>query len=79
MVKLFTKHPQSIGETYSQHAVYALKTAGILLWSGCALIIHALLPWLFKETASNNIDTLYTQLTRRKSKTQSTISTIETQ
>ena len=79
MLKLFTKHPQSIGETYGQHSCYALKTAAILLGSGCALFIHALFPWLFKDTASNNVCKLYAQLTERKRLAQSSNNTTETQ
>ena len=55
MKNIFTTHPNSIGESYYQHFKFALWLGVTLIKAGCAVIIHALLPFLFVETAGRNI------------------------
>lgn len=63
---LFTKHPRSIGETYLQHLCYAMIQAFRLIFSGFALLIHSIFPFLFEFTASNTINKLSKKLAERK-------------
>lgn len=53
MSNLFTKHPNSIGETYWQHFWFATCFAANLLVAGICCLIHAIFPFVFKDTASN--------------------------
>ena len=53
MIKLFTSHPKSIGETYFQHFVFASKFALQMLIGGIACFLHAVFPFLFASTGSN--------------------------
>ncbi len=62
---LFTAHPKSIGETYTQHAAFAIPFATRLIYSGCALLVHAVLPFLFIHTASHQVTALYAQMRNR--------------
>jgi hypothetical protein len=48
----FTKHPASVGETYYQHFNYALSVAIVLFCLTIILVIHSILPFLFKNTVS---------------------------
>lgn len=50
---LFTKHPESIGETYWQHCYAACIMGGKMIVGGIACILHAIFPFIFEKTASN--------------------------
>lgn len=49
----FTSHPENMGETYWQHLWEAGKFAFLMIIGGVACLIHAILPFLFEQTASN--------------------------
>ncbi len=51
-LRAFTEHPASVGESYWQHLAFALGFAGKLMLAGLAALVHALLPFLFRTTAS---------------------------
>lgn len=61
----FTKHPNSINETYFQHLKCALTFGVKCLIAGFAVIIHSFLPFLFEFTASNIVKKLNDQLQNR--------------
>jgi len=54
-LRAFTEHPASVGESYWQHLAFALGFSLRLLLAGLAALVHALLPFLFKTTASRLI------------------------
>ncbi len=59
MVKYFIDHPASVGETYSAHLLTA-STFGIKLFiAAIVCLVHAVLPFLFKETGSRIITDLH--------------------
>ena len=66
--RLFTEHPESVGETYGEHLVRAWWFGGRMVIAGLACMLHALLPFLFVHTGSEAIDELYArmQATRRR-------------
>ena len=51
--KLFTKHPNCIGETYWQHNRCAIKYSLMFFLAGVVCMIHAWFPFLFEKTASS--------------------------
>ncbi len=55
LLRAFTDHPASVGESYWQHLAFALGFAVKLLLAGLAALVHAILPFLFKTTASRLI------------------------
>lgn len=55
LLRAFTDHPASVGEGYWQHLAFALGFAAKLLLAGLAALVHAVLPFLFKTTASRMI------------------------
>ena len=59
MKHLFTEHPASVGESYWQHLLQASTFGTTLLLTGLACLFHGLLPFLFKNTGSNNIRRLH--------------------
>lgn len=57
--KAFTEHPESTGETYLQHLWFTAKMSARFTYSGAAIVLHGLLPFLCTRTASNQIEQIY--------------------
>ena len=53
--RLFINHPQSVGETYGQHAGFALGLGLRMVAAGFACMFHGLFPFLFVKTGSRCI------------------------
>ena len=64
--RLFTDHPDSVGESYTEHMGVALSFAGPLLGAGLAALVHAFLPFLFHTTASTTVKRLHARMVSRK-------------
>lgn len=62
LTEKFTAHPQSVGETYVQHAAMASGFGFRLLLAGMACLVHAVLPFLFVKTGSSMIADLYQRM-----------------
>jgi len=54
----FTAHPNDVGETYAQHAVFAMRYGAKMALGGLAALAHGLCPFLFRTTASRITDEL---------------------
>ncbi|APV49682.1 hypothetical protein BWI17_08315 [Betaproteobacteria bacterium GR16-43] len=54
----FTEHPNSVGETYGQHALFAMRYGVKMTVGGLAAFVHGLLPFLFRTTGSRITDEL---------------------
>lgn len=67
MTHLFTRHPASVGETYWQHLGTALTFGIRMIAGGLACIVHALLPFLFVNTASRYIEKLHDRMVVHRS------------
>jgi len=52
MRHLFTRHPNSVGETYWQHLRFALKFSVFMLLASLTALIHGLFPFLLSKTSS---------------------------
>ena len=63
--RLFTEHPQAVGESYFQHMGVALSFAGPLLAAGMAALVHAVLPFLCVTTASGTVKRLHARMMNR--------------
>jgi len=50
---IFTKHPNEVGETYVEHGIQAMRYSLTFLFLFVIALIHAILPFLFKKTASD--------------------------
>ena len=66
--RLFTEHPDSVGESYVEHMGVALSFAGSLALASLAAFVHAFLPFLCVTTASATIKRLYARMTNRAPK-----------
>jgi len=65
MKNIFTEHPNTVGETYFQHFLFALGTGLKLIFWGLIAIVHALFPFLFKTYVSSQITMLYQKINKR--------------
>ena len=52
MRNIFTKHPNSIGESYIEHLIKAVRFCLVLFSLSIKALIHAFLPFLFKDSVS---------------------------
>jgi hypothetical protein len=59
IARLFTTHPQSVDETYLEHAAFAGRFSLALFGAAFAALVHAVLPFAFEKTASRTIARLY--------------------
>ena len=56
---LFTEHPASVDETYTEHMGMALSFSGRLFLGSLACMVHAFLPFLCVKTGSSIITDLH--------------------
>lgn len=64
----FTRHPQSINETYGEHFRYASVMGLRLVGAGLACVIHSLCPFWFENTASDTVNAIHAEVASRKNK-----------
>jgi len=62
MFKLFTSHPDSVGESYPRHAAFAISFGFRMFVGALACMLHGLFPFLFQRTGSRIILELHQQL-----------------
>jgi len=62
VLRLFTAHPRSVGETYGEHMGVACGFSLRLLAGAIACVVHAFLPFLFARTASGIISELHQRM-----------------
>ena len=61
-----TEHLREVGETYPEHLVRAVGCGATMLAAGFAYLVHALIPFLFVNTASESIRRLHCQMENRR-------------
>lgn len=65
IARIFLDHPAEVDESFLQHMAFALRFAGLLFVAALAALVHALVPCLFKKTASSIIARLYERTHQR--------------
>jgi len=68
IVRAFTDHPATVGESYFEHMRCALGFSFTMMRSAVCCAIHAFLPFLFTKTGSSAIEDLYRRMVRQRSK-----------
>jgi hypothetical protein len=61
--RLFTDHPASVGESYSEHFRVAAGFGWTMLLGAMGAFIHALVPALCQRTGSTAVRNLHARLT----------------
>jgi hypothetical protein len=62
---IFTRHPRELGESYAVHFVNASSFGLRMLAGGAAILVHAVLPFLFVHTGSRTMAKLHQRITGR--------------
>ena len=60
--RLFTEHPEAVGESYVEHMHMALSFSGPFLVAGLAALVHAFLLFLCTCTASTTVKRLHARM-----------------
>ncbi len=63
--RVFKQHPESVDETYVEHAVFASRFTIKLAAAAGAALIHAIIPVLFEKTASRIVADFYAKTHNR--------------
>ena len=66
MKNIFTRHPNSIGETYLAHFVKGTGFGLKLMFIALKVLIHAIIPCFFENVASDKLADLNEELQKRK-------------
>jgi hypothetical protein len=66
IARLFSEHPASVGETYVEHLGHAASFGARMVVAGAACVVHAVLPFLFVETASRAVMALHERMVTRR-------------
>lgn len=66
VARLFTDHPRSLGMSWAEHGLGAVKIGAELIAAGTACIIHAIVPGWFTETAGRTVVRLHDHMIKRK-------------
>lgn len=67
MKRLFTEHPASVGESYTEHMAMAGGFGGRMILAGLACLVHAVLPFLFVRTGSAAVAELHDRMVANRS------------
>jgi len=52
LIRAFTEHPASVGESYGEHMAQATCFGVRMIGAGIACLVHGLVPFLFVRTGS---------------------------
>ena len=55
LIRVFTEHPASVGESYTEHLFSAICFGARMVFAGIACLVHGVLPFLFVRTGSRAI------------------------
>jgi len=62
MLKAFTQHPETVGETYFEHLGQASSFAGSMALGAVACFLHGLFPFAFQTSGSRRIRDLHERM-----------------
>jgi len=62
---IFNQHPNAVGESYAAHFIHASAFGLRMLAGGAAVLVHAVLPFLFVHTGSRTMARLHRRMTGR--------------
>lgn len=69
MHHLFSDHPASVGETYTEHLAAASGFGFRMIAGGIACLLHGIFPFLFMRTGSDQIRLLHERMVTHRRKT----------
>lgn len=67
-MRIFTDHPKSVGESYSEHFRAATGFGIPMIMAGVACVLHGIFPFMFEKTGSNLVRKLYDRMVVNRTK-----------
>lgn len=67
-MKLFTEHPESVGETYFEHMRMSFGFGIKMLFASIGCFLHAIFPFLCVRTGSSAVTRLHNDMVSHRSK-----------
>ena len=64
--RLFVDHPASVGESYTEHFGVASRFGVKMIVGGIGAVIHGVLPFACKSTASRTVDALHAEIVAKR-------------
>lgn len=64
--RLFTEHPDNVGESYIEHFGVAARFGGIMILGGLGAIVHAVVPGLCTTTGSDTVARLHAEMVAKR-------------
>ncbi len=74
IIKKFTEHPHSVGETYWQHFKFAMFISLHSIVISTFAFFHALFPFLFVSAASDRLEKVYQAIQVRRTHEKKSVS-----
>ena len=68
MVRLFTEHPATVGETYTEHMGSAFSFGSEMVVCGIACLLHGIFPFVFEKTGSDAVRRLHVRMVTHRDK-----------
>lgn len=65
LVRLFTQHPETVGEAYGEHFGVAMRSSGRMFAASFCAFVQAFLPFCFEKTASTMARRMVADMDRR--------------
>ena len=62
MLRVFTDHPGTVGESYGEHLASALGFALTMFTGAAACLLHGLFPFAFQTSGSRRIKALHARM-----------------
>lgn len=66
MRRLFTDHPRTLGMSWAEHGIGAVRIGAQMIGAGTACIVHAIVPGWFTETAGRTVVRLHDHMQQRR-------------
>jgi hypothetical protein len=66
LIRGFTQHPSTVGESYPEHLLHAACFGTRMVFAGFACLIHAVFPFAFERTGSRAIAELNERMVSRR-------------
>lgn len=69
-MKLFTDHPETVGETYTQHMGQSFSFGVAMIKGGLCCLVHGFFPFLFEKSGSSIIKSLHHRMVTHRDRRQ---------
>lgn len=66
LTRLFTTHPDAVGESYVEHMFFAWRFSGRLLRASFAAFVHGIVPAAYETAASEAVLNMAGELRERR-------------